>query len=278
MSSRRAVMRLFKTNPFRFLAIFCCIAVVCLIAAQQPSPDALEIAPDRGAAGMMRCLRALGTRASLLMVTAHPDDEDGGMLAYETRGIGARVALLTLNRGEGGQNVMSPELNDALGLIRTQELLAADRYMGVDQYFTRVIDYGFSKTREEALGKWNHERVLGDAVRIVRMVRPLVVASVFVGAATDGHGQHQVAGETAQEVYVAAGDPNRFPEQIREGLRSWSPLKVYAHTPFFEATDKGIYDYAIDKYVPLRHRQVCAASLFRLCEPEVVGQGAGDNA
>ncbi len=201
---------------------------------------------------MSRLLRALQTRASILLVTAHPDDEDGGMLAYETRGLGARGGLLTLNRGEGGQNVMAQDMYDALGLVRTQELLMADRYMGVEQFFSLTVDYGFSKTREEALEKWDHERVLADAVRVVRMFRPLVVTSVFVGAATDGHGNHQVAGQMAQEVYVAAGDPNRFPEQIRAGLRPWSPLKVYARVPFFEETKEGMYDYAIDKYVPVK--------------------------
>ena len=226
--------------------------LAAVLYAGSPRVDAIDIPPDRGAAGMSRWLRSLQTRASLLMVTAHPDDEDGGMLAYETRGLGARASLLTLNRGEGGQNVMAMDLYDALGLTRTQELLTADRYMGVDQYFTRMIDYGFSKTREEALEKWGHEKVLSDAVRVVRMVRPLVVTSVFVGAATDGHGHHQLAGEIAQEAWAAAGDPNQFPEQIREGLRPWSPLKVYARVPNFNVTKEGMYDYAIDKYVPVR--------------------------
>jgi LmbE family N-acetylglucosaminyl deacetylase len=201
---------------------------------------------------MSRFLRALQTRASFMLFTAHPDDEDGGMLAYETRGLGARGGLMTLNRGEGGQNVMAMDLYDALGLLRTQELLMADRYMGVDQFFSRAVDYGFSKTREEALEKWDHERVLADSVRVLRMFRPLIVASVFVGGATDGHGNHQVAGQMAQEAYVAAADPNRFPEQIREGLRPWAPLKVYARVPFFEETKEGMYDYAIDKYVPVK--------------------------
>jgi LmbE family N-acetylglucosaminyl deacetylase len=222
--------------------------------SQSPAPsiDAMAAVPDRGAAGMVRWLRALQTRASLLMFTAHPDDEDGGMLTYEVRGQGARAALMTLTRGEGGQNVMSQDFYDALGLARTQELLIADRYMGVDQYFSLGIDYGFSKTREEALEKWGYERVLSDSVRVVRMTRPLVVMSVFMGAATDGHGNHQVAGQMAQEVFNAAGDPTKFPEQIREGLRPWSPLKVYARVPIFQATAEGMYDYAIDKFVPVR--------------------------
>jgi hypothetical protein len=148
---------------------------------------------------------------------------------------------------------MSSDMYDREGLVRTQELMQADRYYGVDQYWTRAIDYGFSKTREEALDKWQHERVLADVVRVIRMTRPLVITSVFVGAATDGHGNHQVAGEVAQEAYLAAGDPNRFPEQIQEeGLQPWTPLKVYARVPFFAVTPKGMYDYAIDKYVPVR--------------------------
>ena len=219
---------------------------------RQPSPNAMPIDVDRGASGLTRWLHSLRTRASVLMITAHPDDEDGGMLAFETRGAGARAALLTLNRGEGGQNAMSPDLYDALGLVRTEELLAADRYYGVDQYWTRVVDYGFSKTREEALEKWGHDRVLSDVVRVIRMTRPLVITATFVGAATDGHGQHQLSGEMAQEAFLAAGDPTKFPEQIQEGLRPWSPLKVYARVPFFDVTDKGMYDYAIDKYVPVR--------------------------
>ena len=244
-------MAIFNKTWGRF-PICVVLVVTASLLAQKPSPDAMDIAADRGTPGMERWLKALQTRASLLMVTAHPDDEDGGMLAYVSRGLGARVSMLTLNRGEGGQDVMSSDMNDALGLVRTQELLAADRYLGLDQYFTSAIDFGFSKTREEALEKWGHDRILADAVRVVRMTRPLVITSVFVGGATDGHGQHQVAGETAQEVYLAAGDPTKFPDQLREGLRPWTPLKVYAHLPFFTASDKGMYDYATDKYVPVR--------------------------
>ncbi len=166
------------------------------------------------------------------MITAHPDDEDGGMLTYESRGRGTRVSLLTLNRGEGGANVMSPDFFDLLGLVRTQELLAAGRYYGVDQYWTRVIDYGFSKTMTESIDHWTRDRVLADVVRIVRQVRPLVVTSVFVGGPSDGHGNHQTAGAMAQEVFKAAADPNMFPDQItKDGLRPWSPIKDYARAP-----------------------------------------------
>src|SRR5579862_3832773 len=197
----------------------------------QPSVVDREIAVNRGSPALWQSLKKLHTRASLIMITAHPDDEDGGMLTYESRGQGARVAPLTLNRGEGGANVMSADYFDALGLVRTEELLAADRYYGVDQYWTRVVDYGFSKTMEESLSKWTRDRVLYDVVRVVRMVRPLVVTSVFVGGPSDGHGNHQTAGAMAQKVFKAAGDPTVFPDQIAAGLKPWTPLKDYARAP-----------------------------------------------
>src|ERR1043166_4608538 len=146
----------------------------------KPIVAAQTIALDRGTAALWQSLQKLHTRASVLMVTAHPDDEDGGMLTYESRGQGARVALLTLNRGEGGANVMSSDYFDALGLVRTEELLAADRYYGAQQFWTRMVDYGFSKTKEECLEKWGHDRILADVVRVVRMTRPPVIISVFV--------------------------------------------------------------------------------------------------
>jgi LmbE family N-acetylglucosaminyl deacetylase len=229
------------------------------LAAQTPTAttiaattDYQPLRVDRGAAALQQSLRKLSTRSSLMMIVAHPDDEDGGMLTYESRGQGARVALLTLNRGEGGQNIMSNDLWDALALVRTQELLAADRRYGVDQYFTRVADFGFSKTLDEALSVWGKDRVLYDVVRAVRLNRPLVLAAVFVGGITDGHGQHQVSGEMAQEVFKAAGDPNVFPDQIKAGLLPWTPLKVYARVPSFSISPKGMYDYATGKWAPVR--------------------------
>lgn len=216
------------------------------------TPDARPLPVDRGAAAVWQTLLKLRTRASLLMITAHPDDEDGGMLAYESRGEGARVALLTLNRGESGQNLMSSDYFDAMGLLRTEELLAADRYYGARQFWTRVADFGFSKTLQQTLDEWNLQRVLYDAVRVVRITRPLVVVSVFVGGHTDGHGNHEAAGEVAQLVYKMAGDPSVFPDQIKAGLLPWSPLKDYARVPFFRATPKGIYDYADRHYYPVR--------------------------
>ncbi|HEX6545394.1 MAG TPA: PIG-L family deacetylase [Bryobacteraceae bacterium] len=235
-----------------FLAFFvvagCGFAQLPYAASIEPSPRKQEIAANSGAAALWQSLKKLHTRASLIMVTAHPDDEDGGMLAYESRGQGARVALLTLNRGEGGANVMSSDYFDALGLVRTMELLKAGEYYGVNQYWTRVIDYGFSKTKAESLSRWTHDRVFYDVVRVVRMVRPLVVTSVFVGGPSDGHGNHQVAGQMAQEVFKAAGDPNVFPDQLAAGLKPWTPLKDYAHVPF--QTKPGGPTYTTNVEVP----------------------------
>src|SRR5947209_9790728 len=127
---------------------------------------------------------------------------------------------------------MSADYFDALGLVRTMELLSAGRYFGVGQYWTRVIDYRFSKTKAESIKMWTHDRVLYDVVRVVRIVRPLVITSVFVGGPSDGHGNHQTAGAMAQEVFKAAADPNVFPEQIKAGLQPWTPIKDYARQPF----------------------------------------------
>src|SRR5580704_9693777 len=218
------------------------------------TPDAQTLPEDRGADGLWQTLRKLHTRASVMMIVAHPDDEDGGMLTLESRGAGARVAMLTLTRGEGGQNSMSGETYDALGLIRTNELLRADEFSGTEQYWTRVADYGFSKTIDEAFEQWGHDRVLYDVVRAVRLNRPLVITSVFTGNVTDGHGHHQVSGEMAQEAFKAAGDPNVFPDQIAAGLRPWSPLKVYARVPGFSINGKTMFDYATGKSSPLHLR------------------------
>jgi LmbE family N-acetylglucosaminyl deacetylase len=224
------------------------------LSLDRPLPSAYPLAMDRGAAALWQCLQKLKTRASLMMVVAHPDDEDGGMLAYESRGDGADTTLLTLNRGEGGQNVMGGDLWDELGLIRTQELLAAGDAYGVRQRFTRVADFGFSKSLDESLKNWGHDRVLYDVVRQVRITRPLVVTSVFAGNVSDGHGHHQTAGLMAQEAYKLAGDPNVFPDQIAAGLRPWSPLKVYARVPLARISEKGIFDYATGHYAPVRFK------------------------
>ncbi len=183
---------------------------------------------DTGSAGLQLMLRRLSTTARLMHTTAHPDDEDGGMMTLESRGHGDTVLLLTLNRGEGGQNKMGSNLFDVLGVLRTLELTASDRYYGVEQRFTRVADFGFSKNPDETFQKWQgHDIALGDIVRVIRTFRPDVLVSRFQGTDRDGHGNHQASGIVSREAFRAAADPNRFPEQIKEGLLPWQAKKFY---------------------------------------------------
>ncbi len=184
---------------------------------------------DRGYAGIWQQLQKLSTTASLLHTVAHPDDEHAGMLTLASRGLGARTALWSVNRGEAGANAIGPELFDALGLIRTEELRLAGRYYGLDDlYFSNALDYGYSKTLEETIRSWDEETVLGELVRVLRINRPLVVVSRFHASERDGHGNHQAVGGMTPEAFRAAGDPDMFREQItEEGLRPWQPLKLY---------------------------------------------------
>ncbi len=173
-------------------------------------------------------LLRLHTTARLLQIDAHPDDEDGGMLTLESRGKGITTTLLTLNRGEGGQNRVGSNLFDVLGVLRTLEVLAADRYYGVEQRFTRVADFGFSKTPEETFQKWGgHDIALGDIVRVIRTFRPDVLIARFSGTERDGHGHHQASAILTKEAFRAAADPKRFPEQISDGLLPWQAKKLY---------------------------------------------------
>src|SRR5215470_17011566 len=186
-----------------------------------------EPAENRGAAAAWRALLRLRSTVTVLHTTAHPDDEDGALLTWLSRKAGVRTGLLTLTRGEGGANLVGPELYDALGVLRTEELLAAGRFYGVDQMFTRVTDFGFSKRLDETLEHWGKDVVLGDVVRAVRLYRPDIIISRFQGKPRDGHGNHQTAGLMSLEVFKAAADPKMFPEQLKEGLRPWQVKKLY---------------------------------------------------
>ena len=202
-----------------------------------------------GASETWQKLLKLRTTASVMHITAHPDDEHGGVLAKLSRGDGARLALLTLNRGESGDNAIGPQLFDALGLIRTEELL--DRRSPLRR--RRAVLHHRRRLRllEAARGgdldKWGREKVLRDVVRIIRMNRPTIILSRFQGNERDGHGNHQTAGLMAVEGFRAAGDPNRYPEQIAEGLRPWQPKKVYIggvreNEDWTVRIDSGVYD------------------------------------
>jgi len=187
-----------------------------------------EIPQDEGAAGLRLELLRLGTTARLMQVVAHPDDEDGGMLTLEARGRGVSTLLMTLNRGEGGQNKIGSNLSDVLGVLRAEELLASDQYYGVQERFSRVADFGFSKSADETFAKWGgHDTALVDMVRVIRTFRPDVLVARFSGTSRDGHGHHQASSILTREAFRAAADPKRFPEQIAEGLQPWQAKKLY---------------------------------------------------
>lgn len=198
-----------------------------LLAAQVVGPS------TGGAVALRHAERMLGHNKRVLMIAAHPDDEDTELLTVLVRGQGAEAAYLSLSRGEGGQNIIGPELGERLGLIRTEELLAARALDGARQYFTRAFDFGFSKNVEEASRFWPRDSVLKDVVRIVRRFRPHLIVSIFSGTPRDGHGQHQMAGWAAIEAFAAAGDASRFPElALQEGLLPWAPVKLFRNARF----------------------------------------------
>ncbi len=199
-------------------------------SAAKPAADRYyePLPQDTGATGMKLMLRKLETTGRLMQIDAHPDDEDGGMLTLEARGKGISTLLMTLTRGEGGQNELGSNLFDVLGVVRTLEVMAADRYYGVEQRFSRVADFGYSKTPEETFQKWGgHDVALGDIVRVIRTFHPDVLIARFSGTERDGHGHHQASAILTKEAFRAAADPNRFPEQIKEGLQPWQPKKLY---------------------------------------------------
>jgi len=166
------------------------------------------------AADLEIALQKLNFLGSVLYVGAHPDDENTSLLALFSKGRKYRTAYLSVTRGEGGQNLIGPEQGAELGLLRTQELLAARRIDGAEQYFTRAVDFGYSKTAEESLQIWGKEMVLGDIVWVIRKFRPDVIITRFSAEGTGGHGHHTASGLLIKEAFDAAADPTRFPEQL----------------------------------------------------------------
>jgi LmbE family N-acetylglucosaminyl deacetylase len=216
----------------RSISAICFLALILQIFSFVAIQGQVRPIYDMGAGGLGQKLKRLQTTASAMHTGAHPDDEDSNLIAYLARGKNARTAYLALNRGEGGQNVIGAELFEPLGVIRTEELLQARRLDGGQQFFTNVMDYGFSKTRAEATRIWGERETLAEMVRAIRTFRPLVIISRFQGTPADGHGQHQLAGFLTPQAYKAAADPNQFPEQIREGLLPWQAKKLYVGQGF----------------------------------------------
>src|SRR3989442_1284786 len=185
-----------------------------------------NIPEDRGAMGLSQVLKRLDVIGSVLHTGAHPDDENSALLAWLARGQGVRTAYLSATRGEGGVNLVGPELFEALGVIRTEELYGARRLDHAQQFFTPNYEFGFSKSAEDTFTKWPHDQVLGDFVRVIRYFKPEVIISRFTGTPRDGHGHHQVAGIITQEAFKAAADPSRFPEYGKP----WQAKKLYLNS------------------------------------------------
>ena len=230
--------------------------------AQQP-------APDRGAVDLAENVRGLGTTARVLMIGAHPDDEDTQLIAWLAKGRHVETAYLSLTRGDGGQNLIGNELGIQLGMIRTEELLAARRIDGGRQYFARAFDFGFSKTLEETMQRWPHDSILKDMVAIVRAFRPQVIVDVWTGTPSDGHGHHQYAGVLGREVFDAAADSVRFPPSSVGGLRPWATPKFYRGR-----RANGALQFDVGEFDPLTGQSYSEIATMSRSQHRSQGQGA----
>lgn len=201
------------------------LAGLALLLALAPR---LAFGQERGAAALDQLLRGITVTGRVLMVAAHPDDEDTNLLATLARGHQVHAAYLSLTRGDGGQNLIGNELGEALGAIRTEELLAARGVDGAEQFFARAYDFGFSKNADETFTQWDRESLLGDVVRVIRSFKPHVMVSVWSGTRADGHGHHEAAGILAQEAFEVSGDTLRFP--VATHGMPWTPAKLYYGT------------------------------------------------
>lgn len=231
------------------------LLLVCAAAAllAQTALAQLEPPATGGVVALDQELRMLGHYQRVLMIGAHPDDEDTELLTVLVRGRGVEAAYLALNRGEGGQNLIGSELGEGLGLLRSGELLAARRLDGAGQFFTRAFDFGYSKTLEDTWQHWPRDSVLKDVVRVIRQFRPQVIVSIFSGTPRDGHGQHQAAGWAANEAFRIAGDPTRFPD----AGPAWTPLKLFRSTRFdAAATTLTLNGGELDPVVGRSFRQI----------------------
>ena len=200
--------------------------VFALVFVGQSEAQLAPLPQDQGATGLGLALRRLPVAFNVLYVTAHPDDENNGVLTLLSRGMGVRTGLLTVTRGDGGQNEIGPELFQAIGILRTEELAGVHRYDAAEQYFTRAYEFGYSFSIEETFQKWGREEVLDDVVRVFRAFRPDVVLSLSLEAPGGGQ-HHQATAHLAREAFRAAADPARFPNQSKEGLLAWQGLRAY---------------------------------------------------
>jgi len=226
-SLRRPLSSRLRQCGLSFFAVAFCLA---------PCAPAQVVRPVTGLGALEQRIEKLRVVGSLLMIAAHPDDENNRSLAYYAQGRKLRTGYLSLTRGEGGQNLLGSEKGALLGVIRTQELLMARRVDGAEQYFSRAIDFGFSKTPEESTAKWGREETLSDIVWVIRKFRPDVIVLSFSGTPRDGHGHHQASAILAKEAFHAAADPKRFPEQL-DAVQPWQAKRVVWNTFFGRARD-----------------------------------------
>src|SRR5437867_6330250 len=189
-----------------------CVAVVTTVASiPRAQMRVVPIDDEQGHVALGLALRHLANVGIVMHTTAHPDDENNGLLVMLNRGQGLRTALATATRGNGGQNEIGPEIFEALGVLRTGELAALHRFDGAEQYFTRAVDFGYSFSIDETFEKWGRDEIIGDYVRLIRMIRPDVM--VGMSPTGDGGGQHhQASGVLSREACKLAGDPTKFPE------------------------------------------------------------------
>lgn len=216
-------------RPSRIAAL--AIGLLLLTASLPAQLRVRPVGELPGDAALRLALRQLKSVGAFMQTTAHPDDEDNALLAMMSHGRGMRTALVTATRGDGGQNEIGPEIFQALGVLRTEELMAVHRFDGAEQYFTRAVDFGFSFSLEESLDKWGHDEILGDFVRHIRAVRPDVIAG-FVCGGQGGGQHHQASTRLTIEAFRAAADPARYPDQVREGLRPWQARRLFCTEGF----------------------------------------------
>lgn len=218
------------TRYIRFTSLTACVAaLVTLVPRAQMRVVPLD--DEHGHVALGLALRHLSNTGILLHTTAHPDDENNGLLVMLNRGQGVRTALATATRGNGGQNEIGPEIFEALGVLRTEELAAVHRFDGAEQYFTRAVDFGYSFSTEETFQRWGRDEITADYVRLIRAIRPDVVVSMMPSG--DGGGQHhQASAIITHDAVKLAGDPTKYPDQIKAGLRPWQPRKYYQLSAF----------------------------------------------
>jgi LmbE family N-acetylglucosaminyl deacetylase len=236
------------------------LAAIALLLPALAGPASAQVPLDRGFVGTALDLRGLDGLKRVLLVGAHPDDEDTALLTTLARGEGAETAYLSVTRGDGGQNLIGPQLGEGLGAIRTGELLAARELDGGVQFFTRAIDFGYSKTAEETIEKWEEDEVLRDIVMVIRRFRPHVIVSVWQGNASDGHGHHQASGLLTKEAFDVAADPERFRELEDIGLEAWATPKLYLLNRRSDETDTEVATGTYDLVLGRSHHQLAMDS------------------